>query len=129
MKKIDGVVLKETRYIAVWVLILSADMQAVFLIGGWWDYTVLLGNILTGIAGVLNFLLMGITVQKAVEKEEKAARAAMKVSQMYRTLFMLVVVIIGVVAPCFNIWAVIIPLFFPRIAIAIRPILDKAGRK
>ena len=94
-----------------------------------WDYPVLLGNILTGAAGVLNFLLMGITVQKAVEKEEKAARAAMKVSQMYRTLFLLVVVIIGVVAPCFNIWAVIIPLFFPRIAIAIRPILDKAGRK
>ncbi|MEE1047087.1 MAG: ATP synthase subunit I [Clostridia bacterium] len=129
MTKIDKTVIKETKYIGSWVVLLSAVMEAVFLVLGKWDYTVLLGNILTGIAGVLNFLLMGITVQKAVEKEEKAARAAMKVSQMYRTLFMLVVVIIGVVAPCFNIWAVIIPLFFPRIAIAIRPILDKAGRK
>lgn len=129
MTKIDKTVIKETKYIGSWIVLLSAVMEAVFLVLGKWDYTVLLGNILTGIAGVLNFLLMGITVQKAVEKEEKAARAAMKVSQMYRTLFMLVVVIIGVVAPCFNIWAVIIPLFFPRIAIAIRPILDKAGRK
>ena len=129
MTKIDKTVIKETKYIGSWVVLLSAVMEAVFLVLGKWDYIVLLGNILTGIAGVLNFLLMGITVQKAVEKEEKAARAAMKVSQMYRTLFMLVVVIIGVVAPCFNIWAVIIPLFFPRIAIAIRPILDKAGRK
>lgn len=129
MTKIDKTVIKETKYIGSWVVLLSAVMEAVFLVLGKWDYTVLLGNILTGIADVLNFLLMGITVQKAVEKEEKAARAAMKVSQMYRTLFMLVVVIIGVVAPCFNIWAVIIPLFFPRIAIAIRPILDKAGRK
>ena len=129
MTKIDKTVIKETKYIGSWVVLLRAVMEAVFLVLGKWDYTVLLGNILTGIAGVLNFLLMGITVQKAVEKEEKAARAAMKVSQMYRTLFMLVVVIIGVVAPCFNIWAVIIPLFFPRIAIAIRPILDKAGRK
>ena len=129
MTKIDKTVIKETKYIGSWVVLLSAVMEAVFLVLGKWDYTVLLGNSLTGIAGVLNFLLMGITVQKAVEKEEKAARAAMKVSQMYRTLFMLVVVIVGVVAPCFNIWAVIIPLFFPRIAIAIRPILDKAGRK
>ena len=129
MTKIDKTVIKETKYIGSWVVLLSAVMEAVFLVLGKWDYTVLLGNSLTGIAGVLNFLLMGITVQKAVEKEEKAARAAMKVSHMYRTLFMLVVVIVGVVAPCFNIWAVIIPLFFPRIAIAIRPILDKAGRK
>ena len=125
MAKIDPTVIKETKYIGFWVLLLSAVMEAVFLVLGKWDYTVLLGNILTGAAGVLNFFLMGITVQKAVAKEEKAAKTAMKVSQLYRMLFMLVVLIIGVVAPCFDMWAVIIPLFFPRIAIAIRPILDK----
>jgi hypothetical protein len=32
--KIDKVVLQETSYIAVWTLILSAVMQAVFLIMG-----------------------------------------------------------------------------------------------
>ena len=121
MKKIDATVLRETKYIALWVLILSALMEAVFLVIGKWDYTVLLGNILTAAASVLNFFLMGITVQSALNKEEKEAKTAMKVSQLYRLLLMLIVVIIGVVAPCFNIWAVIIPVFFPRVAIAIRP--------
>lgn len=129
MTKIDKTVIKETKYIGCWVVLLSAVMEGIFLVLGKWSYEVLLGNILTGIAVVLNFLLMGITVQKAVEKEEKAARAAMKVSQIYRTLFMLVVVIIGVVAPCFNTWAVIIPVFFPRVAIAFRPVFDKSDKK
>ena len=125
MKKIDATVLKETKYIALWVVILSALMEAVFLIIGKWDYTVILGNALTAVASVINFLLMGITVQNALGKEEKEAKTAMKVSQLYRMLLMLIVVIIGVVAPCFNIWAVIIPVFFPRVAIAIRPLFGE----
>jgi hypothetical protein len=46
MKKIEPVVYKETLNIAIWTLILSAIMQAVFLVIGKWDYTVLLGNVL-----------------------------------------------------------------------------------
>lgn len=124
-KKIDPTVLKETGYIAAWVLIFSALTQAVFLIIGKWDITVLLGNLLSGGASVLNFFLMGLTVQSAVLKEEKEAKTAIRVSQIYRTLIMLVVVIIGVVAPCFSVWTVFIPIFFPRIAIMLRPIFDK----
>ena len=55
MKKIDATVLKETKYILFWALILSALMQAVFLIIRQWDYTVLLGNLLSGGSAVLNF--------------------------------------------------------------------------
>ena len=40
-------------------------------------------------------------------------------------LFMLAVIVIGAVVPCFNMWAVIIPVFFPRIAIAFRPLIKK----
>ena len=46
MKRIDQTVLTETGYIAVWEVIFSVLMQAVFLIAGIWDYTVLLGNLL-----------------------------------------------------------------------------------
>ena len=56
--KIDPTVRKETLYIGVAVLILSALMEAVFLIIGKWDYTVLLCNLLSGCAAVLNFFLM-----------------------------------------------------------------------
>ncbi len=125
MRKIDDVVLKETKYIFLWVFILSIFMQAVFFVIQKWDYTVLLGNFLSGTAVVINFLFMGIGIQKAVEKDAKDARASLKLSQSYRMLFLIIVLIIGVVAPCFNMWAVVIPVIFPRIAIAFRPLFDR----
>ncbi len=123
MQKIDPTVIKETKYITVWVLILSALMQAVFLVISKWDYTVLLGNILSAAAAILNFLLMGITVQKALGMEEKEAKSLVKTSQIYRNLMVLVFAVIGVVF--FNVWASVIPLLFARIAIMFRPMFDK----
>ena len=125
MKKIDATVIKETGYIAFWVLVLSALTQSVFLVIGKWDYTVLLGNLLSAAVTILNFFLMGITVQRALEKSEDDAKKSIKVSQLYRFLLLVVVVIIGVVLPCFSTWTVIIPIFFPRIAILFRPLFDK----
>ena len=123
--KIDNTVKKETKYIALWVIILSTLMEAVFLVIGKWDYTVLLGNLLSGGISVLNFFLLGLTVQKALEKEEKDAKTLMKLSQTYRFLMLIAVVGIGVALPYFNIFSVIIPMFFPRIAISLRPLFDK----
>ena len=125
MKKIDATVLKETKYIAAWIFIFSVLMQAVFLVISEWNYTVLLGNILSAVFSVLNFFLMGLTVQKALDKDEKEAKTLVKVSQLYRSLMILVVTVIGVALPCFNTVAVIVPVFFPRIAIAMRPLFDK----
>ena len=125
MAKVDKVVLKETKYIALWVIIFSLIMEAVFLIINKWDYTVLLGNLLSGAVGVLNFFLMGLGVQKAVMQEEKEAKQTMKVSNLMSTFLLFIAVVIGVTVSVFNNWAVIIPLFFPRIAILLRPLFDK----
>lgn len=112
--------MKETRYIAAWVIILSVIMEAVFLIIGKWDYMVLLGNLLGAFCAVANFFAMGITVQKAVEKDEKEAKTAIKASQALRTVILFAIVAIGAAVPFFNTWTVVIPLLFPRIAIALR---------
>ena len=125
LKKIDPTVKKETIYIASVTGILSLLLQAGFLIARHWDYTVLLGNLLGGVTAVGNFFLMGITVQKAVQKEKKPASDLMKFSQTTRMLMQLVVAVLGFALPCFNGYATILPLFFPRIAIMIRPFLDK----
>ena len=61
MGKIDPTVKRETYYIGVWVLLLSAVLQSVFLILGKWNYTVLLGNVLSAALAVGNFLLLGLT--------------------------------------------------------------------
>ena len=125
MAKIDPTVKKETGYIALFVIILSMAMEAVFLIIGKWDLTVLFGNLLGGATAVLNFFLMGLTLQSSLNKDQKEAAAAIKFSQTYRMLMLFAVAGAGVLAPVFNMVSTIVPLFFPRIAIALRPLVDK----
>ena len=123
--KIDKVVLKETKYIATFVAIFSVLMQAVFLIIGKWDYTVLLGNLWGATVAVGNFFVMGLYVQKAVSQEEKEAKQTIKASQSMRFAAMVLLTGIGVVTPFFNWIAVVVPLVFPSVAIYLRPIIDK----
>ena len=126
--KANETVRKECIYIAYFCTILSVLMQAVFVFSKNWDYTVLLGNLLTLVLAVLNFYFMGITVQKAVTKDEVDAKKLMKSSSSIRTAVMFVVIAIGVALPWFNTVAVIVPVFFPRIAILFRPLIkDKKG--
>ena len=125
MKKIDPAVKQETLYIATFTLILSVLLQSVFLIISRWDYTVLLGNLLGFSATVGNFFLMGLTVQNAVVKEEDEAKKLIKASQQLRLFGMLAVALIGYLVPVFNLYAVVIPYLFPRIAIALRPVIKK----
>ena len=128
MSRIDETVKRESVYIAAFVGVLSVLMQAVFLVAGRWDYTVLCGNLLSAAAAVGNFFLMGLTVQKALGKGEKEAADTMRLSQRLRLLLLFVVVAVGAAAPCFHTLAVIIPLFFPRVAIAVRPLMDKRNK-
>lgn len=131
MKKVSDAVIKETSYVAAWVIVLSAFMQSVVLIlqaFGFmkWGLPVALGNLLGAVFAILNFFLMGITVQIAVSKEdEKKAAQIIRLSQMLRNLGVGVVIIIGVFAPIFNVWTVALPFFFPRIAVAFRSIFLK----
>ena len=113
MKKIDATVLRETMYIFAWEIILSVIMQAVFLVGGWWDITVLWGNLLGGGAAMLHFFLLGITVQNALGKEEKEAKDLMKLSLTLRNLLLVAAAVLGFLFDCFNIIALLVPMLFP----------------
>ena len=126
MQKIDKTILKETAYISAVSLILSVLMQAVFLIFSFWDYTVILGNLLGLTASVGNFFLMGLTVQKALTKEEeKEARNLIKLSQSGRLMLLFGVAAIGCLIPVFHSIATVIPYLFPRIAVMLRPLFSK----
>lgn len=126
VKKIDPTVKKETLYIAAICFLLSVIMQSVFLILGFWNYTVLLGNILGYLAAVANFFLLGLSVQFAIKKEEENERKnLLKLSQILRFILLIIIAVVGYLVPIFNIIAVLIPYLFPRIAIALRPALIK----
>ncbi len=123
--KLEPAVKRETLYIAAWCAGLSVILQLVFLLIGKWNYSVLLGNLLGIAAAVGNFLLMGITVQKAVEKSKEDAAQYIRFSQTMRLLLLLGVGVLGILLPCFSVWTVLIPLFFPRIAILFRPMFNR----
>ncbi len=130
MKPLDPTVKRETMYVAAVVLILSVLLQAVFLVIGQWNLTVLWGNLLSASASILNFLLLGITVQNAVVKEEKEAKSLVKASQSLRLVFLLVVAVIGAALPAvFNLWAVLIPLLFTRVAVMLHPLFNRSDKK
>ena len=125
MLKVEPAVKKETIYISLWVAICSALMHAVFLVIQKWTLSVLWGNLLGGGIAILNFFLMGLSVQAAVSKDEKGAKRTMRISIFSRWGLLAATAIVGVLVPFFNTPAALIPLFFPRLAIAFRPLFRK----
>ena len=109
---------RETCHIALGVLCFSAVMHLVFLVIRRWEVGVLWGNLLGGGFAILNFFLLGLTVQKiAGETDEKRARLKLQSSYTLRMLLTLGVIVIAVKAPC-CVWpAAVIPLLFPRLTI------------
>ena len=129
--KIDAVIWRETRFVAVGTAFFSALMQLVYLLIGAWDLSVLLGTLLSAFAGVGNFLLLGIAVQKALATgDSDSAKAQLKLSQMLRMFGLLAVLAVGVLLDCFSTVAVIISIFFPRMTLIVRQtVLAKRNRQ
>ena len=122
----DPAVKKETGYIAAWVVLLSLIMEAVFLVLRKWDFSVLLGNLGGAAAAIGSSYLLARTVSRAVEKgkpEEAAARV--KATATVRLLGCLAVCVILIAVFKTNLFATVIPLLFPRIGIAFRPMIDR----
>lgn len=125
MKKLDPVVKTETLRILCGTLLVQAVTQLVFTLLRRWDVTVLAGGLLGGAWAVLNFLLMGITVQNAVGLPENEARSRIKGSYSLRTLCTVGVVALAILAPCFHWVPAVVGIFSPRLTIAVLSIFRK----
>ena len=122
----DPAVKKETGYIAVWVVLLSLIMEAVFLLLRKWDLSVLFGNLGGAAIAVGNFFLLALiatrTMEKALAKgkpEEAAARVKSLATVRLLGCALLCVLLIAVFKT--NLYATVIPLLFPRIGIMFWP--------
>ncbi len=90
------------------------------------DYRVILGGVLGTCVASLNFFLMGITVQKVANTEDKdIAYQTMKASYRNRNLMQIIWIVICMVVPVIQIAAGIIPLFFPSIMLKGRGVLHR----
>ena len=134
---VQPAVKKETKNVAVstgigvvlmWILF--AVLHVAFPVKVPFDYTVIIRGIGGGIIAVLNFFLMGLTVQKVAATEDDAdAKMKMKASYSRRMLMQVLWIIIAITAPCFWFVAGILPLLFPGMGIKIRGIFLKPEKQ
>ena len=121
---------KETKYIACASLVGLVIMLVVFLVLHQimpekvpFDYRVVLGGLVGSLVAVLNFYLMGLTVQKvASSPDEETGRRFMKASYSRRMMLQMVWVILAIALPCFQFAAGIVPLLFPGAAVKLKAI-------
>ena len=135
LNNIQPAVKKETKKVSVITIIGVILMWIVFAILHFikpesipLDYTVFIGGIGGGAIAILNFFLMGLTVQKAAAAEDEGtARMKIKASYSQRMMLEIIWVIIAIVAPCFQFVAGIAPLLFPGTGIKIVGIFYKSN--
>ena len=90
------------------------------------DYTTILAGIIGGGVAILNFFLMGISVQNiAATEDQDLAKKKMKTSYSQRMALQLIWVVIAIAAPCFYFVAGILPLLFPSLGIKFMAVIKK----
>ena len=124
--KLSPAILKETKHIAAGVLIGDAVMIAVFALLKRLDYTVFLGAALGSVAVIVNFLVLGIRAQRAMEDPDRA-RVIIQRSYTLRMLLMVAVMAIGVIAPCFHTVAVVVPFLLQSVTIFVMQLPETLG--
>ena len=99
---------------AMWVLFAALHLV------GWvrFDYTVVLASLVGAAVAIGNFAGICIVCQKVIdEQDEKRRKATLQASYNVRMLLQAVWIIVSIGAPCFQPFASVLPLFFPRVTI------------
>jgi uncharacterized membrane protein len=137
----------ETVSIIIGELIVSAIISAVFLILKKFDISVLLGSLLGSLVTVINFFILVITANRAIDRalsergegemtDEEAAefaakqsgslQAAIKISYIVRTFLLLAALVVAFLLDgVFNVIATVIPLLMYRPLITIPHLFKK----
>ena len=135
--KPDRAVRRETLRMAAGVFALIAVMLLVYAVLGRLSAKAVLGGIYTGALTVINFFIMGLTVQgvtdRAAEKERSeqeleeltlAMKNRMKLSYNLRMIALFALMVVGLAVFKFDPLATILPVLFPTIVIRVLQIME-----
>ncbi len=122
----DAAVRRELLWVTAWTAGLTLLMHLVFLALGRWDLPVLWGSLLGAGTAVGNFWLLCRMVERAVGRDEKEAKNVVRASQSLRLLMQGAVLVLAfLLRDVFNPLAAALPLFFPQLAVFLRPLWKK----
>ncbi len=123
MSKIAPAVKKETTHIALGTSIGVVIMLIVFAVLHRFNAGVLVSALIGGALAVINFFMLGITVQKISDgQSEERGRKWMQFSYNMRMLVMVVWLIIAITVPFLNWVAAAVPMLMPRLTIGVMQI-------
>lgn len=126
----SDVVKKEAGYIAAGTVLLSAVVQILWMVFYSYDLSVFLGGLWGAAVAILNFVLMGLTVQKVAEEPDQlSAKHRMQASYQFRMMMTIFTTILAIIIPGINWVMVVISLFFPRLTILVMPLFRSDLRK
>jgi len=117
------VVKRETINMAVGILVCSTITQIVFMICGKYSLAVFIGSIYGGAVALLNFFLMGLTVQSVTKIEDQNdAKKKMQFSYSLRQLGLMLLIGAGmymaVTYGIFHWLPILLAVIYPRLIIA-----------
>ncbi|MBE7032655.1 MAG: hypothetical protein E7406_00320 [Ruminococcaceae bacterium] len=122
-------VYKEAAKVSAIIFILGVIEFILFTVFMGFRLDILIG-VLYGCAFTsLNFFYLAFCVKKAVEKDEKAAKAYMSSTYTARILLLGVMLFIAAKVQFIYFWAAVIPIVFQRIAATVVPIIERRREK
>ncbi len=127
--KLQPAVKKETFHITCGVCGLGAVMLLVFVLLGRFHLPVFSGFLVGGTISIINFLLLGITVQKAAQSTSAKGAYLIRLSYSIRILLLGVYIFIAMRATWLNSVTAVVSLFFPRITIMIMNFAGYIGKR
>ena len=135
--KPDSAVRRETARVAAGVFALVAVMLAVYAVIGKFSVPALLGGVYTGLLTVVNFFVMGMTVQGITNRAAEKARTEqeiaeltlemknrMKLSYNLRMIALFALMVAGIAVFKFDPIATILPILFPSLVIRVLQIME-----
>ncbi len=135
--KPDSAVRRETARVAAGVFALVAVMLAVYAVIGKFSVPALLGGVYTGLLTVVNFFIMGMTVQGITDRAAEKARTEqeiaeltlemknrMKLSYNLRMIALFALMVVGISVFKFDPIATILPILFPTLVIRVLQIME-----
>ena len=122
-------VYKDALKVSAVIFILGAIELILFTVFMGFRLDILIGVLFGCTFTSLNFFYLAYCVKKAVEKEEKAAKAYMASTYSTRILLLGVMLFVAAKVKFIYFWAALIPIAFQRIAATIVPIIKRRREK
>lgn len=124
------IVYKETAFVAVGELVLSAAMVGAFAALGYFKANVLWGALVGCTAVIINYFFMAVTVSLAADRAEqgnaKQAQGMIQLSSVTR-LLLLGVILVAAIKLGANVVALVLPLAFERPILMLSEFFRKKG--